>query len=523
MKINEKLSPYLPGILLFIFALTISLLTYKDYGIGWDEPTQRGPGLMNFNYMYHGDQELFKKSSDNHGAGYELPLIFIEKGLKLTDPRAIYQMRHIVTHVFFLVCMFFGYILILRLFKDKWLASLGYIMLVLSPRIYGHSFINSKDIPFLCMALVVFAISQIAFEKNKKRLFLLLGIATGYATSIRIMGVMYAAFIMAFLVIDMLTDIKKKEKPTKQLLHMALFTIGFCFFLYISWPYIWKAPVQKFGETFSKMSHFNWNGSVLFQGKIIVCTQIPWIYFPTWFMISNPPIWLLAGFIGIGVILYDFLKKPLTFFQNTNERNQLLYIASFAIPIFAVIVLHSVIYDDWRHLYFVYPAFVLMAVYGIHKFWKGKVKTVIQVICAIQIGFIGFFMIKNHPFHYVYFNSLVSHEDEYLRKNYDLEYWGCSIKQGLEYIAENDTSKTIRVCSIFKSPLENGIKMLPPDQRKRFVWIDEATRGDYFLTNFRLHPDDYPSNNIEYEIKVLNSTIMRIYFMQPKKTLPVVR
>ena len=523
MKINEKLSAYLPGILLFIFALIISLFTYKDYGIGWDEPTQRGPGLMNFNYMYHGDQELFKKSSDNHGAGYELPLIFIEKGLRLTDPRDIYEMRHIVTHVFFLVSMLFGYFLILRLFKDKWLASLGFVMLVFSPRIYGHSFINSKVIPFLCMALVIFALSQLAFEKNRKWLFLLLGIATGYATSIRIMGVLYAAFIMAFRVIDMLADIKKKEKPVKQLLHMALFTIGFCLFLYISWPYIWKAPIVKFGETFSKLSHFNWNGSVLFQGKVIPAGQIPWIYFPTWFMISNPPIWLLVGFIGTGVILYDFFKKPLVFFQNTNERNLLLYIASFAIPIFAVIVLHSVIYDDWRHLYFVYPAFVLMAIYGIHKFWKGKVKTAIQVICAIQIGFIGFFMVKNHPFHYVYFNSLVSHEDEYLRKNYDLEYWGCSIKQALEYISENDTSKTIRVCSMFKSPLENGIKMLPPDQRSRFVWIDEATQGDYFITNFRLHPDDYPSNNIEYEIKVLNSTIMRIYYMQPKKTLPVVR
>jgi len=318
MKVNPKLSPYLPGILLFIIALLVSLFTYKDYGMGWDEPTQRNPGIVSFNYIYHGSQQLFQSISDNHGAGYELLLVFIEKGLRLKTYPAIFEMRHIVTHVFFLISILFAYVLILRLFKDKWLASLGFLMLVLTPRLYGHSFINSKDMPFLSMVIITLTLCQMAFEQDKKWLFLLLGIAAGYATSIRIMGIMYAAFIIGFLVIDMIAGMKKKEQAAKYLINIGLFSVGFCVLLYISWPYLWRSPIKTFGESFSKMSHFNWNGSVFFQGQIIPADKIPAMYFPTWFMISNPPLWLLIGFLGIGWLLFDFFRKPLPFFQNTT-------------------------------------------------------------------------------------------------------------------------------------------------------------------------------------------------------------
>ena len=520
---KEKLSsPYLPGILLFVLCLLVGLMTYKDYGMAWDEPAQRGPGVLSYNYIFYGSKELFTKASDNHGAGFELLLVFIEKGLKITDPKAIYEMRHIVTHVFFLISVLCGYVLILKLFKNKYLAILGFIMLAFSPRIYAHSFFNSKDLPFLAMFIVTLMLCQMAFEKNKAALFLALGLACGYATSIRIMGSMLFCFIIGFLLIDLFGQIKKKEKPIKTITNILLFSVGFCFLLYLSWPYIWKSPVHTFVESFGKMSHFAWDGALLFNGTMMYSSHpLPWTYFPTWFLISNPPLWLLAGFGGLGLVCYNLFKKPLIFFQNTRERNFLLYIGCFIVPIFAVIILHSVIYDDWRHLYFVYPSFVLMGIYGVDRLLQYNKKMITQAVyavCILQAGAIGLFMVKNHPFNQVYFNALVSHDDESLRKNYDLEYWGCSFKQAVDYITTNDTAKVIKVCCIHRQPLDNNILMLPKDQRDRIVFIDVAQQADYFITNFRLHPEDFPSNNIEYEIQVLKSTIMRVYNMHPKKT-----
>ena len=508
---KEKIAPYLPGIILFVVTLILGLAIYKDYGMGWDEPLQRDPALLSWNYAVNGDQTLFKTETDNHGAGFELVLLFVEKSMKLTDTRDIYLMRHIFTHVFFLLSCFAGYILVYRLFRDKWIASIGFIMFVFSPRIYAHSYFNSKDLPFLCMILVTLAISQIAFDKKKIWWFALLGLACGYGTGIRIMGIMYGLLIGLMLLIDLILNIRKKEKPTKTIINMAVFTVGFCLSLYLAWPYLWKEPVAKFIESFAALAHFKFQASVLIQGQYIEATKLPWTYFPIWFGITTPILWLIAGFVGFGWILYDFAKKPAAYVENGNERNFLFYILSFAGPVLSVWIMHSVIYDDWRHLYFVYPAFVLLGLYAIDKVYKTKMKKVILGACGLQVAVIAGFFIQNHPHEQVYFNSLVSQEDEYLRANYEMEYWGCSFKQALEYILEHDNSKSIKISANFSFPMHNNVMLLRKEDRDRFVIVDNVQQADYFLTNFRMHPADYPSNNVEYEIKVANSTIMRVY------------
>ena len=508
---KEKLSPYLPGIILFVVTLILGLAIYKDYGMGWDEPLQRDPAVLSWNYVVHGDQTLFKTETDNHGAGFELVLLFVEKNMHLTDTRDIYLMRHIFTHIFFLLSAFAGYVLVYRLFRDKWIASMGFIMFVFAPRIYAHSYFNSKDLPFLCMVLVTLAFSQLAFDKKKAWLFALAGIACGYGTGIRIMGIMYALLIGLLLLIDLILNFKKKEKPTKTLINMGAFTVGFCLMLYLAWPYLWKEPIAKFVESFGALAHFKFNASVLIQGQMIEAPKLPWTYLAIWFCITTPIFWLFSGFIGMCWILYGFAKKPAAYLENSNERNFLFYVLCFAGPVLAVWIMHSVVYDDWRHLYFVYPPFVLLALFFINKVYSSKLKKIALAAFGLQLADVGVFFVQYHPHQQVYFNELVSHEDEYIRTNYEMEYWGCSFKQGLDYILEHDSAPVIRVCANFAFPMDNNIKLLRKEDRKRFVIVDNVDKADYFLTNFRLHPGDYPSNNIEFEVKVLNSTVMRVY------------
>lgn len=514
------LHPYLPGVVMFAIALVLGLCIYHDYGIAWDEPLQREPAVLSYNYILYGSQQLFQKANDNHGAGFELLLIFIEKGLKLTDTRDIYLMRHIVSHVFFLVSILAAYVLIFRLFKNRFLASLGFFMLAFMPRLYAHSFFNTKDMPFLCMVIISLAVCHIAFEKGKTWWFLLLGLVVGYATSIRIMGVMLAVFILMFLAIDIIFQLRKKEKITQQLMQLLLFTVGFIILLYIPWPYLWKQPVHMFVESFGKLSHFEWKGALLFQGQTLVSSKpLPLSYFPTWFFITIPELWLAAGLIGCVLLAMDFFKRPMVYLQNTPERNFLLYLLCFFAPIISVMFLHSVIYDDWRHLYFIYPSFVFIGLYFINKVMTAKYEKIVQGLCALQAAVIVVFMVQYHPFHQVYFNNLVSHEEEYLRKNYELDYWGGCFKQGLDHLLENDNSDTIRICCEYTPMLDNNVMLLHKEDRKRFKFamFDQA---DYYMSNFRLHPDDYPGKNIEYEINMLNSTILRIYKL---KSAPAVK
>jgi dolichyl-phosphate-mannose-protein mannosyltransferase len=507
---KDRILPYLPGIIILVLAILIGCFTYQDYGMGWDEPGQRAPAVLSYDYMFHGSKELFIKENDNHGAGFELLLYFIERGLHLTDARDIYMNRHIVTHLFYLFSMFAGYLLLLKLFNNKFIAALGFFILVFTPRLYAHSFFNSKDIPFMCMVMVTLAYSYVAFQKNKTWHYLLLGLLCGYATSIRVMGILLAISLLLFLLIDLVAAIRRKEKPVKPILSIVLFSVGFCFILYMAWPYLWKGPVQTFIDSFKALAHFKWGATTLIAGKPEVATSLPWTYFPTWFLITNPILWLVAGFAGIGWVIYDIFRKPAIYLQNTKERNFLLYVLNFFIPIFSVILMHSVMYDDWRHMFFVYPPFVLMAMYFLYRIVQNKYRMIVQGICALQVLAVGYFMVQNHPFNQVYFNELVSHDEEYLRKNYELDYWGCSFKQALDHIMELDPRKHIKICCNLYAYLENNILMLHPEDRKRIEFVPPE-QADYFITNFRGHPEDYPGTTSEFTITVLNSSILQIF------------
>ena len=510
---DKKPLSRMPGVLLFCVSVIIGLLYCKSYGIGWDEPIQRTVGTLTYDYVFHGDQSIKTYAERDLGAGFELPLVIIERQCHMTDSRHIYLMRHIITHLFFLVSVFCGYILALRLFKDQQIACLAFVMLAFMPRLYAHSFFNSKDIPFLSAFLIAMLVSQVAFEKNKTLWFALLGIVCGYATSIRAMGIILLPLMGSLLLLDLCRSIYLREKLLYSIGNMLLFLAGFSVMLYAAWPILWSAPINSFKEQFASLAHIAWNGSVLFRGEVIAGTALPYSYLPVWISITVPEVWLAAGIAGLVWVIVSFARRPMHFLASTPERNFILYAGCFALPLIVVNVIHSVNFDDWRHLYFIYPAFVLLALFAIDKLVRGKARGVIWGACVLQLVLVAIFMLRNHPYQEMYFNNLVSHDKEYLRKNYDLDYWSCSEKQGIEYILANDTASQIRVAGRLET-IWNAQLIIPWDKRWRIKAVKESEPADYFITTFRGHPADYPYTTV-YEVHVLNSTVMKVYKLRP--------
>ncbi len=404
--------------------------------------------------------------------------------------------------------------LLYRLFGSQFIACLAFIMLAFHPRIYAHSFFNTKDIPFLATVLMLMLAAQVAFQKDKWGWYLLAGVASGYATSIRAMGILFAVVITYFFIVDFFRTVTRKGNVAAALLDTACFIGGFCGTLYLCWPYLWGNPVDNFVESFTNLSNIVWSGRVLFEGVSYAGNMLPLSYMPTWFSITVPELWLIAGVAGCIWVAIDFLRKPSRFIENTRERNFLLYLVGFLAPAAAMMIFHGVNIDDWRHLYFIYPSFVMLALLVVSRLAVGGRKIVAVTLCALQVALVGFFMIRNHPFQQVYFNNLVSHRPEYLRTHFDLEYWGCSYKQGVDYILAHDTSSIIRMTD-WPEPDANALRFLPAKQAARIEKLYNGERPDYYLTNFRMHPRDYPYPNVFYEIKVLNSTIMRVYKLKP--------
>ncbi len=496
------------GIVLFLFMGTIALFTFDEHGMGWDEVIQRKTGLLNYNYIFSGNDELLRSKDKDYGVAFEVPLIIIEKTLRMTDTRSVYLMRHLITHFFFLLGALFIFKLALFLYKNKIVATIAFLMIVLHPRLYAHSFINTKDIPFLSMFIVSLYYMAVAFKNKTLLNFTILGFSFGILINLRIMGVLLPSAALLFLLIDALKD-------KTYLLHLKLtvtLLLSAVLLLILTWPFLWSDPFGNFIAAFKSMSNFKWSNWVLLGGELIRGNNIPWYYIPLWFSISTPLIYLFAGLLGSIILLLQSIKRPIYFFSNSMERNNILYLASFILPVLVVIIMNSTLYDGWRQLYFIYPSFVLIGLYGMNYLIQQNKKQIVLILAAVSFVSVSIFMILNAPFQQVYFNELLSFKsDEYIRKNFDFDYWGASYKQSLEYILDNDETEVISI-AVANNPGIYNLNILKPEDRKRVI-IVPLEEASYFITEYRFHPQDYDElQGMEFHsFKVGNNTVSQIF------------
>jgi len=338
-----------------------------------------------------------------------------------------------------------------------------------------------------------------------------LGLACGYATSIRLIGMIFVPIIGLFLLIDLSRAFPSKAQVRVGVRNAALYAVGFCGMLYVAWPILWSRPFFHLEESIRTLAHIAWTGEVLFRGRIYPGEALPWDYVPVWCSISIPELWLLAGVAGSVWVIVAFARQPVRHMTSTPGRHYLVYVACTIGPIISMTVLHSGNIDDWRHLYFIYPSFIMLALITVSKLAQARRRRAVQVACALQVLATGLFMIQSHPHQQVYFNNLLPHSREYLRTNYDLEYWGVAYMQGLEYILAHDASAAITVGATFDVPVQNNAMLLPEASRRRIRVVRDDGHADYFITNFRMHPGDFNYPKVYYDITELNSTILRVY------------
>ena len=167
------------------------------------------------------------------------------------------------------------------------------------------------------------------------------------------------------------------------------------------------------------------------------------------------------------------------------------------LPLLAVIGLHSVLYDGWRHLYFVYPALLLVALRGWVLVWQwlcaGRLRyapMALLVGTGLAMGTTTYQMVKAHPNQQVYFNYLAGPN---VATAYELDYWGLSFRQGLEYVAAHDARPHIIIMTNAEvTPVARlNLLMLPAVDRQRLHFTESEREANYFISNYRWHPGPY--------------------------------
>lgn len=511
---RQTLKAHWPGLLVLLVALLTGLNIYQDFGVSIDEVSQREIGYMAYmkaTGTYPGE---YTYQFRDHGPGFEWVYIFFDKLLDTSSFRDIFLTRHLVTYLFFVLSMTAGYIWIYRVFGNRWLAAFGLAALIFHPVIFGHAFFNPKDIPAMCMFLLAMTTAHWAFTKQQLTAFFVLGLVCGYGTTFRLMNIIVLAPIALFLLADIIWALRQRRNAGKLILAGILVCTGTCITLYVCWPTLWDNPIAGLQYVYETSAQYPWKGSVQFAGQLIPANDLPWNYIPTWIFITTPELFILSGILGIILCIAGITRTPGIYLRNTPLRSVLLALICFLLPLIIVIRLNAVLYDGWRHMYFIYPAFIMLAVFGLNELLRYRNKAIIWSLCTLQLVLIIVFMYRNHPFEHVYFNSFVSHEKDYLVKNYELDYWGTGHKHGLEWLAEHDERYGIKVFMDIWT-LKDNYKFLNDPMHSKFILTWNIFEAEYFMEFFRTNPyqfpnKDAPESRIIYEKEVLGSPIYRI-------------
>ena len=181
-----------------------------------------------------------------YGVAFEAPLFLLtERVLGLEDPRHVFLARHVLTHLFFLIGGLCCYLLALRLSGDRLIALLVMLLFLLSPRLYAHSFFNNKDPVFASAFVMALLLVSRAFDKDSVGAYRGCGMATGLLLNLRIMGAVLVAVVLVFRVWAWF----RAEGPAARRRAVATtgaFALWGVVVLFISLPYLWEDPVERF-------------------------------------------------------------------------------------------------------------------------------------------------------------------------------------------------------------------------------------------------------------------------------------
>ncbi len=495
----------------FSLFLLAGIAILDDYGMQNDTDVQRRHAEENLDYIL-GDRDAISATEYKfYGVAFDLPLLLVERALGLEDTRTIYLSRHLLIHLFFLLGAACCYLLAVRLFNNRLLALAAMLLFLLHPRLYAHSFFNSKDIPFFSMFMITLFLIHRAFALNTVRAFLLCGAAVAVLINLRVMGVMLLIAVVGMRGLDAWYAEGKQER-IRVLKTLVSFVGGGVLTLYAIWPYLWEDPLGRLAEALAIASRHPFHIPIVFKGASFDNTNLPWDYLPTWFLITTPWVALLLGLIGIVLVLGRGILRPRDIVRNTPLRFQWLLLACFILPILAVIVLKPTLFQGWRHMYFLYAPFCLLAAFGLYqlvslskkKHWRVGV----YALAGVGLGIVVIEMAQIHPYQHLYFNALVDrHTPEYLSTQYRM---GASLStKGLRSLLERYPSPS----PIYVNTLPSRWKLLAAPERQRFV--SNPARADvYFVRHYRQRAwqERRLPKALEplYTVKVYNNTILTV-------------
>lgn len=569
------------ALLLFILFLLYGFKAYNDYGLSWDEPIERESSLVTWKYLHPEDGTLVTDSvnfnmlpelHDYHyryyGTAAQLPLVLAESLTDFTmSLHDVYLMRHLYVFLLFFCAAFCFYRLCRYLTGNGWLAFMGVLFFILSPRILADSFYNIKDSLTLSLYLIASWRGVCFIEKPNIKNTLLLSFFGALCTNARIVGAMILVCCFAASFIKSVSGHTWKRQFC---ILAAAGVLSLGFYILLS-PVTWHNPVEEMINTVKTFSSYGgYEGTVPFLGQTYRPDGLPWFYLPLWICITTPLTILALAFTGIISKLHhvgNIAKKAIktagkaipesttgasadsSAKASINEQSQgaarLFLFLSAAVPLLYALLFKPSLYNGWRHFYFIYPFIALSAVAGLGFLYRKLESFTIpagsfpfhsgsqshtteefagtkvhggQVLLAAVFACLcltGLWILSNHPYEYAYFNRLAR---GHIEGNFEKDYWAVSQRDQLIFLCGFVPDGQFSVW--MNSGTESCRCLLDEASQDRILVTDNAARADFLVDRHVDNPDTsyfklehmyQPLHTISVDGVALSTAYQRIY------------
>ncbi|MEI6275318.1 MAG: tetratricopeptide repeat protein [Prolixibacteraceae bacterium] len=489
--------------------LLFMLFNSKQAGISGDEEVHYQQSVKVYNYFstFGKDQSALDTPTTHlkyYGQSFDNLTTILIRWFNIED---IYTFRHLMNGLAGWLCILMAALLAV------WLSGYGagiltLFLFALSPTFLGHAQNNLKDIPFALAYIsgTFFLLKWLFTEKREWKDAVLLILSIAFSISIRPGGLLLTCYLLLFVLVKEAITYRESSGLNSVLFKRKMISAGIIFVLsyilgILLWPYLLQNPVTGFWESYKVMTNFPTTIKQIFEGKLEWSDWMPWYYLPKLMLISIPLL-VWAGIIGfITVAGKDVRKDWLKYAFLT---------ITILFPILFVIFEKSNLYGSWRHFLFVYPAIVVLAAIGIWHgiiFFQTRIKKglVITVVLLLSLHPMDF-MVRNHPYYYLYYNQLVGGlKGAY--GHYETDYYYHSIREGSEWLAgylkQHHPGDSVKIGAnfpaewFFRNEKMVTVSYVPYSERSRYDWDYDVVANSYIPPVLLKNGNWPPKNSIK--------------------------
>ncbi len=529
---------------LFALAALVALWTVSDYAITVDEfnADDFGQKSLAWYTSLFTNRSNFDSVEDTlwfYGPWFHI-LTTLVQSLDLAERWAT---RHLLTFLLGLAALA-ALVPIARLASGRWVGLIAVGLCLTTGYLYGSMFFTPIDVPFMfamtwaTLAIMLMAVPIVPLWPAT----IATGLFTGLAMATRSSGLITHVYLVGAMTLCALEALMRGGRSAgPDLVRIGVRTVSAMLIAWLTaialWPWLQIGnPITQFGEAFLFFANHPSSWDFPHWGEMVRTTALPWSYVPTQLLVRLPEGFLLllcvavlSGLSGMLAILrlgfaptaqprLSALKAAVM--VTAQARQPLIVWVAATLPIAAIILQHSTLYDGIRHVLFVIPMLAVIAGFGFLRLAPllRRFPMTTATVAGAYVGHAVLAFVLLHPLQYAAFNVFAGGViGAYGR--FEQDYWSLAVLPALRRLEEqldrDDPGRfatnppSIKLCIGFHEEL------VAPMFGRPWRLEDEPSKADFIIESERWRCAKHLPVIVVDELKRFGLPFARVLARQP--------